>query len=64
MISMCLRHAVEIERRRAPKDWTEALKGVPEECRDECRNYLRGIAARILVVRGFRNGNSSSLDRR
>ena len=59
-----LDYAVDIERRVAPKDWPEALKGVPEECRAEAEEYLRGIAARIRVVRGLKNGNSSSLDRR
>lgn len=56
MISNCLGYAVEIERRREPKDWPEALKGVPAECRDECENYLRGIAARLRVVRGIKHG--------
>lgn len=64
MISTCLHHAAEIERRRPPKDWPEALKGVPVECRDEVEQYLRDMAARIRVVRGLKNGNSSSLDRR
>lgn len=54
--SHCLRYASEIERTRAPKDWAEALKGVPAECQAECREYLRGIAARIRVVRGLKNG--------
>jgi len=56
----CLSYASEIERRRAPKDWPEALKGVPEECQDACREYLRGIAARIRVVRGLRHAPSDS----
>lgn len=55
--SVCLQFAVEIERRREPKDWPEALKGVPDECRDECRDYLRGIAARIRVVRGIKHAD-------
>jgi len=63
-MSVCLHFAVDIERRREPKDWPEALKGVPAECRDECENYLRGMAARIRVVRGLKNGNPGSLDRR
>lgn len=29
----CLGYAVEIERRREPKDWPAALEQVPAECR-------------------------------
>lgn len=57
MISGCLQHAVDIERRCAPKDWPEALKEVPAECRGEAEEYLRGIAARIRVVRGIKNAD-------
>jgi hypothetical protein len=52
----CLSYAIEIERTRAPKDWPTALKAVPEQCRAECEEYLRGIAARIRVVRELKNG--------
>lgn len=55
--SDCLRYASEIERTRAPRDWAEALKGVPAECRGEVEQYLRAIAARIRVVRGLKNGH-------
>lgn len=48
----CLGYAVEIERRRNPKDWPAALEQVPAECRGEVETYLRGIAARIRVIRG------------
>ena len=47
----CLHYAVEIERRKAPKDWPAALETVPEYCRDECETYLRGMAARIRAAR-------------
>jgi len=56
----CLDYAVDIERRRAPKDWPEALKEVPAECRGEAEEYLRGVAARIRVVRGLKNGHRNS----
>lgn len=62
--SSWLHFAVEIERTRAPKDWPEALKDVPDECREEVETYLRGIAARIRVVRGMKHGNPGALDRR
>ena len=56
--SDCLGYAVDIERRVAPKDWPEALKEVPAECRSEAEEYLRGIAARIRVVRGIKNADN------
>ena len=56
----CLGYAVDIERRVAPKDWPEALKGVPAECSAEAEEYLRGIAARIRVVRGLKNEHRNS----
>lgn len=60
----CLGYAVEIERRRNPKDWPAALEQVPAECRGEVETYLRGIAARIRVIRGLKHAsnNSRSLD--
>lgn len=56
----CLGYAVEIERRRNPKDWPAALEQVPAECRGEVETYLRGIAARIRVVRRLKNGSGNS----
>lgn len=53
VISTCLHHAVEIEMRKQPKDWPAALEQVPVECREECREYLKGIAARIRVIRSM-----------
>lgn len=58
--SNCLGYAVEIERRREPRDWPEALEGVPAECRERCEEYLRGIAQRIRVVRGIKNASNDS----
>lgn len=55
MTADCLHYASEIERRCAPKDWPEAIKGVPAPCRAEVEEYLRGMAARIRVVRGLKN---------
>lgn len=56
----CLGYAVEIERRREPRDWPKALEGIPAECRGEVEDYLRGIAQRIRVIRGLKNARSST----
>lgn len=60
MTATYLDYAIEIERTRAPKDWPAALKQVPAEFRPETENYLRGIAARIRVVRGIKNAPNDS----
>ena len=64
MIKTYLDYAIEIERTRAPKDWPAALKQVPDEFRPDTEKYLRGIAARIRVIRGLRHApnDSRSLD--
>lgn len=54
MISLCLHHAVDIQRRKAPRDWPQALLSVPEKCRAECEQYLRDIAARLRTVRAIK----------
>lgn len=53
-VSLCLHHAVEIQMTKEPRDWPKALDRVPDECRDECEDYLRGIASRMRVARGLR----------
>jgi hypothetical protein len=40
-----------IHRRVEPRQWTAALLDVPEQHRHEAETYLRGIAARMRVVK-------------
>ena len=50
-VSTCLHHALEIQRKFAPKDWGPEIDRIPEGCRDECREYLRGMYQRAKVAR-------------
>jgi hypothetical protein len=55
MISVCLHHAIAIQRSKPAKQWGEEIKKIPVECREECAEYLRGIyrrAAHAKVVAG------------
>lgn len=45
-----------IQRRHKPRDWPRALESVPEEHRAAAEEYLRGIAARMRVVRRLKEG--------
>ena len=45
---------VWIQRHIAPKDWPQELERVPPEHRQVAEQYLRGIAARMRVVRAVR----------
>lgn len=47
---MCLKYAVAIERKYSPQDWAKKIESVPEECRDEAREYLRGMYKRWGVL--------------
>lgn len=50
-VSTHLHHALAIQRRhRDPRAWKAALEQVPEEAREECRRYLRGMYYRAAVV--------------
>lgn len=42
---------VLIQRHHEPRDWPAQLERVPEEFRAGAEEYLRGIAARMRVVR-------------
>lgn len=42
-VSICLSHAVKIQRSRPRAEWREAIEEIPQECRAECREYLRNI---------------------
>lgn len=46
--------AVQIQLHREPRDWPKALESLPVEFRAEAEAYLRGIAARMWVVRSLR----------
>jgi hypothetical protein len=48
---LALGAAVEIQRRRKPRDWPDALAALPEDQRPVAEAYLRGIAARMRVKR-------------
>lgn len=42
---------VYIQRRYEPRDWPRALEIVPQELRASAEEYLRGMAARMRVIR-------------
>jgi hypothetical protein len=42
---------LRIQRRHEPRDWPRQLEKVPEEHRAGAEEYLRGIAARMRVIR-------------
>lgn len=47
---------LQIHRRYEPKDWLAQLERVPEQHRAEAEAYLRGIAARMRVLRDMGKG--------
>ena len=51
MISTCLHHATDIFRRFEPREWPAQLDRIPPECREECREHLAGLGARLRVIR-------------
>lgn len=42
---------LKIQRHHEPRDWPRELAKVPEEFRAGAEEYLRGIAARMRVIR-------------
>lgn len=47
---------LKIQRHHEPRDWPRELAKVPEEFRAGAEDYLRGIAARMRVVRRLKEG--------
>ena len=47
-VSSCLHHALKIQRDVPLKDWPAAIERIPDDCREECRHYLRPIAKRVM----------------
>lgn len=48
---------LRIHRCAAPRDWPRELEKVPEEFRAGAEEYLRGIAARMRVVRRLKGNH-------